>query len=67
MYDFNHIVSPINIPQVHRSEAGVMLRRRGSGADRQGAISAGALPVVRVILHNVVGFHAVVKHGHQQL
>lgn len=44
-----------------------MLRRRGSGADRQGAISAGALPVVRVILHNVVGFHAVVKHGHQQL
>lgn len=55
------------IPHVCRSEACVMLRCRGRGTDSQSAVCARPLPVVRIVLHNVVGFHAVVKHGHQQL
>lgn len=50
-----------------RREAGVVLRRRSTGADGDRPIGAGPFPVVRVVLYDVVGFHAVVKHRHQQL
>lgn len=48
-------------------EAGVMLRCCDTGTNCQSAICAGPLPVIRVILHYIVGFHAVVKHWHKQL
>lgn len=44
-----------------------MLGCCSSGADGQSAICRCSLPVVGVVLHDVVGFHAVVKHRHQQL
>lgn len=51
-----------NIPHVCWSEASVMLRCRGTGTNRQRAISSGPLPVIGVIFHDIVGFHTIVKH-----